>query len=101
MRIEIGDSADGTKKNYIFDGPLLTEEDHKRLSRVLDKVRDLMVDGEWRTLGEIHMAIACSCEASISARLRDLRKKKFGGHRVDRRSRDHGLWEYRMSGKGA
>jgi len=35
-------------------------------------------------------------EASVSARLRDLRKEKFGGHVVERRAVKRGLFEYRV-----
>lgn len=37
-------------------------------------------------------------EASVSARLRDLRKPKWGGHLVERRRRgDTRQWEYRLT----
>ena len=79
-----------------FDGktydPVL---DKARLSRQLDAVKDLMRDGEWRSLGEIAAATGCP-EASVSARLRDLRKLKFGGHIVERRRLSEGLHEYRL-----
>jgi len=40
-------------------------------------------------------------EASVSARLRDLRKAKFGGYRVERqRVREgRGLYHYRLTGR--
>lgn len=78
---------DGTTYNHARDG--------KRLSYQLDAVRDLMSDGLWRTLWDIAEETDFP-EASISARLRDLRKHKFGGHRVDRRYTGGGLWEYRV-----
>jgi putative component of toxin-antitoxin plasmid stabilization module len=37
---------------------------------------------------------------TVSARVRDLRKAKYGAHIVDRRYVGHGVWEYRL-GKGA
>jgi DNA-binding Lrp family transcriptional regulator len=58
----------------------------------------LMVDGQWRTLAEIAEATGAP-EASVSARLRDLRKRKFGGHVVARRPRGDralGLFEYQL-----
>ena len=74
------------------------EHDQDRLSRQYDHVWILMRDGEWRTLSEI-AALLDYPEASISARLRDMRKKRFGAHTVNRRSRgdrEHGLFEYQL-----
>jgi len=71
--------------------------DAPRLSRQLDRVRDMMSDGQWRTLAQIATATGCS-EASASARLRDLRKARFGGHTVERRRvpGGRGLHLYRL-----
>lgn len=71
--------------------------DHTRLRGQIQRVHTAMRDGEWRTLGEIE-ARTGDPQASISAQLRHLRKKKFGDHQVDKRRRgDGGLWEYRLS----
>ena len=82
-----------------FDGEtFVAERDGDRLRCQLVDVRTLMADGKWRTLSEI----ACGCGypdssiPGISARLRDLRKLKFGAHTVERRYLHNGLWEYRM-----
>jgi len=48
---------------------------------LLDRVRDAMSDGEWHELSEIKNSCGGS-DASVSARLRDLRKEKYGGHTV-------------------
>ena len=82
-----------------FDGEtFVAERDGDRLRCQLVDVRTLMADGEWRTLSEI--ARECGYPDSsipgISARLRDLRKLKFGAHTVERRYLHNGLWEYRM-----
>ena len=82
-----------------FDGEtFVAERDGDRLRCQLVDVRMLMADGEWRTLSEI--ARECGYPDSsipgISARLRDLRKLKFGAHTVERRYLHNGLWEYRM-----
>lgn len=71
--------------------------DGGRLIRQLWKVKRLMLDGRWRTLPEISEAVGAP-PASVSARLRDLRKEKFGGYVVERRRRypDSGLFEYRV-----
>jgi hypothetical protein len=50
--------------------------DRGRLARQLIGVRTLMQDGVWRTLHEIGLHVQGST-AALSARLRDLRKKRF------------------------
>ena len=75
-----------------FDADL----DGARLSTQLGKVERLMRDGRWRTLAEIREAVGGS-EAGVSARLRDLRKTRFGAWTVERRRESvSGLWAYRM-----
>jgi len=74
------------------------EADLERLTGQNKRVHDLMADGQWRTLAEI-AGLLRDPEASISARLRDLRKPKFGGHTVNRRHRgpkENGLYEYQL-----
>jgi hypothetical protein len=79
-----------------FDGKTYDPaRDGQRLRMQLNRVWMLMVDGQWRTLEEISLACRGS-EAAVSARLRDFRKKKFGGHTVERRYLHNGLWEYRV-----
>ena len=84
-----------------FDGDTFDQQhDGKRLGTLLESVRRLMADSEWRTLSEIRKKIGRGSEASLSARLRDLRKPKFGGLTVERRRRGDpslGLWEYRVT----
>lgn len=74
-------------------------KDHARLSKQHERVRDLMLDGTWRTLDEIATATGDPA-ASISAQLRHLRKPRFGGWKVEKRTRanrEHGLYEYHLS----
>ena len=79
-----------------FDGETYEPgRDHERLSRQLDKVLGIMPDWLWHTLREIAEAIS-QPEASVSARIRDLRKPKFGGWTVERRYASNGGWEYRL-----
>ena len=63
---------------------------------ILSRVRKFMSCGRWNTLHDIYYA----CGGSItgcSARLRDLRKKQFGGHKIQKRYlRMFGTWQYRM-----
>jgi hypothetical protein len=68
------------------------------LSRLNDQMMDvyrLMMDGQWRPL----FAIASHTghpEASVSARLRDLRKDKYGGFIVERKYIANGVHHYRL-----
>lgn len=79
-----------------FDGKTYERErDHKRLNRQLESVKRLMSDGQWRTLEQIADAVGAP-PASVSARLRDLRKPKFAGLQVERRYVKRGLFEYRV-----
>ena len=82
-----------------FDGRTFDpNHDRVRLTRLLARVYAFMRDGEWRTLPQI--AEACGgTEASVSARLRDLRKIRFGSYVVERRRcapPDRGLFVYRL-----
>lgn len=80
----------------LFDGKTYDRlRDSARLAAQLATVRALMADGNWRTLDLIAIATGFPVP-SISARLRDLRKAKFGGHKVKRRYVARGLWEYRL-----
>lgn len=82
--------------NATFDGEtIVAGRDHERLRSLLQRVFDLMRDGGWRTLPEI-VSVAGGTEASVSARLRDLRKDKFGNYDVDREHVGGGLFRYRL-----
>jgi hypothetical protein len=86
----IGD-RDGSTYNHEFD--------FERLNKQMKKVYLVMKDGEWRTLFELSSETG-SPEASVSARLRDLRKVKFGAFNVERRRiAESGLYEYRVCPK--
>jgi hypothetical protein len=80
-----------------FNGPAYEpERDHARLSNQLDRVRDFMSDGSWRTLNDI-ANVTGDPQASVSAQLRHLRKERFGSWLVERRLKSGGgLHEYRM-----
>lgn len=84
---------------YRFDGATYEpKHDRVRLTGQTLRVYEIVIDGRWRTLAEIE-AITGDPQASISARLRDLRKERFGSHVVERRARGgrkRGLWEYRV-----
>jgi hypothetical protein len=84
-----------------FDGPAYEPDyDRPRLTGQIRRVFDLMADHRWRTLQEI-CTMTGDPAASVSAQLRHLRKRRFGGYLVERRRRGHrsaGLWEYRVTG---
>ena len=85
----------------LFDGETYDPiEDHDRLATLLERVRLLMLDGNWRTLAAISLA-AGGTEASVSARLRDLRKPSGGSYLVDRErvKGARGLFRYRVREK--
>jgi hypothetical protein len=72
--------------------------DFNRLNGQMNRIRNLMLDGQWRTLSEIQ-AITGDPAASVSAQLRHLRKPRFGSHLVTKRRRGEpsiGLFEYRV-----
>ena len=80
----------------LFDGRTIDpDRDNGRLFAQLTRVRDLMSDGRWRTLPEIAGAVGDPPQ-SVSARLRDLRKPRWGSLTVERRHKSRGLFEYRM-----
>lgn len=82
-----------------FDGETYERErDHERLARQMAEVQAFMHDGEWHTSEQIVEALGENW-ASLSARLRDLRKVKFGAWIVERRYVADGLWEYRMTAR--
>ena len=70
-------------------------KDEIRLNSQARAVWNLMRDGIWRSLSEISRATGAP-EASASARIRDLKKMRFGGHTVLRRRRTEGTFEYRL-----
>lgn len=80
-----------------FDGKTYKpERDRDRLAAQLGAVKSLMADGKWRSLDEI-AGIVNAPPASVSARLRDLRKAKFGGLAVKRQYLRDGVWQYRIA----
>lgn len=72
------------------------ERDRDRLARQLSRVKTAIADGQWKTLQKLQQETGAP-QASISARLRDLRKPRFGGHTIERRYISNGLFEYRLN----
>lgn len=79
-----------------FSGETISHDrDTARLAAQYDQVFGLMCDGQWRTLQQISDATGAP-PASVSARLRDMRKRRFGAHLVQREHINRGLWRYRV-----
>lgn len=82
-----------------FNGPDYDPKlDQARLTGQILRVHDCMIDGVWRTLWEIE-SITGDPQASISAQLRHLRKRRFGSFLVEKRRRGvstQGLFEYKL-----
>jgi len=79
-----------------FDGATYSRKrDGARLQKQLNDVRRFMDRGQWWTLYELSTATGHP-QTSVSARIRDLRKTNFGGHKVERRFVRAGLFEYRL-----
>jgi hypothetical protein len=87
-----GNSVDGDTFDPALDG--------KRLGPQMIRVLRSMLDQKWRTLAEIK-EITTDPEASISARLRDVRKRWGEGAMESRRRAsaglESGLWEFRVN----
>jgi hypothetical protein len=93
---EYAETLPSPPASVAFDGDTYQpEHDHTRLKGQLWRVFQLMSDGKWRSLAEISEDAGGS-EASVSARLRDLRKEQYGGREIQRERISGGLWHYRM-----
>jgi biotin operon repressor len=83
-----------------FDGDTYEPEfDQERLATQMGRVWLALREGEWLSLREIADRVDAP-EASVSARIRDLRKQRFGSHEVARRHRGErgsGLFEYQLA----
>ena len=79
-----------------FDGETYEPaKDRKRLNTQYRAVFAAMSDGKTHTLYELAATTGYS-EQSISARIRDFRKARNGGHEVIKRRVAGGLWEYTL-----
>ena len=88
-------SLEGVRDGITFD----SDFDLDRLNAQAKRVYVVMSDNQWHTLAEI-AAATNDPESSVSARLRDLRKPRFGGFTVNRRRRSVGTWEYSLAPEG-
>lgn len=71
------------------------DRDHSRLEAQRLRVIRVMRDHEWHNLYEISDQTGDPVQ-SVSARIRDFRKAKFGGRQITRRYVSNGLWEYKL-----
>lgn len=89
-----------TQRTLIFDAPL-TESDAPRIGKQLAAVQQVMGSGKWYTLEQLQLALGgmgiVASTQSISARVRDLRKPRFGSHTVERQAVGGGLFQYRLT----
>lgn len=71
--------------------------DGERIARQRARVEAVMANGDWHTLRALAEATGAP-EASVSARIRDLRKPVYGANTVQRRRvpDSNGLHEYRL-----
>ena len=86
-----------------FDGDTYHRNlDAPRLVTQLEAVQVILQSGKWYTLSQLTQRVMSTThhratEPAISARLRDLRKTKFGGHQIERlRTNTPGLFRYRL-----
>lgn len=86
---------DGHRDGETYVAPF----DYDRLNNQAKRVYDCISNGSWWTLADI-AAKTHDPEASISARLRDLRKPRFGALDIEHRRvhQGKGEWEYRLVG---
>ncbi len=70
--------------------------DDARLTSQLRRIWNVISDGRWYSLEDISQG-AGAPTPSVSAQLRHLRKPRFGAHRIERRHRGRGLYEYRLA----
>ena len=86
-----------------FDGFTYRRElDEARLTSNLRRVLWCLLNGEWWTLAQLRCGCLGRCsEAGVSARIRDLRKPRFGGFTINHRRQEtnsrSGLWLYRLA----
>ncbi len=78
-----------------FGGATAEAVDTPRLMAQLARVRDVMAGGGWWTPEQLEAATGDRW-ASISARLRDLRKPHIAGRKVDRKNLGRGNFIYRL-----
>lgn len=74
------------------------EFDYDRLNKQMKTIWRVVNDGKWHTLPEVEERTGVT-SASAGARIRDLRKARFGRHDVQRKYLGDGLYAYRVAGR--
>ena len=103
--LERGHASTGREVSVYFDGETYEPEHDKiRLTGQLGRVYQTLQDGQWHTLegiAEKHRTRGHTDSLQgLSARLRDLRKPRFGSHTIERKRLHGGTWVYRLVQKG-
>jgi hypothetical protein len=66
---------------------------------IRDAVRDLMVDGQWRSSFEIQRLLRIAgkpaTDSTITSKARELRLPRYGGYILNCEQHD-GVWEYQL-----
>ena len=81
------------------------EPPRARRPRLIDAVKDVLLIHEWVTPYFVQREIERKtgefyCDSTMSARIRDLRKARYGGYIVERRRKEGtDSFEYRITGK--
>ena len=70
------------------------------MSSQIERVWEVMREGTPLTVAEI-AELTGDAQTSVSARLRDLRKERFGGHTIERRRQSDGFYCYTLIASGA
>jgi hypothetical protein len=95
----VSDTQDyGVRAARSFDGDSIEAQDVPRLIRMQDRVQGFMADGRWYLPEDVRKGLGLPEGTAITSRIRDLRKRRFGGFTVERR-RDadgSGRFEYRL-----
>jgi hypothetical protein len=88
----------GIRAARSFDGESIEASDVPRLIRMQDRVQGFMADGAWHLPEDVRKGLGLPEGTAITSRIRDLRKRRFGGFAVERRRHadGSGRFEYRL-----
>lgn len=73
----------------------MSVKERKKLNKGLQRVLDIMSDGEWWKMDEI-AAQADMREGSVGSRIRELREPRHGGYTIERRHVGDRQYEFRL-----